>query len=104
MELNFKKQNPYDDVPTMQSNSLVKGVFGAVLGSLPGIILWIIVAYLGYTTAIVGFVMACGIKAETSIVPEDVTVQKSIVIDEHCQTTCPDMYAAGDGAQFRGIN
>ena len=49
-------------------------------------------------------VMACGIKAETSIVPEDVTVQKSIVIDEHCQTTCPDIYAAGDCAQFRGIN
>ena len=61
MELNFKKQNPYDDVPAMQSNSLVKGVFGAVLGSLPGIILWIIVAYLGYTAAIVGFVIAFGI-------------------------------------------
>ncbi len=49
-------------------------------------------------------VMACGVKAETSIVPEDVAVQKSIVIDEHCQTTCKHIYAAGDCAQFRGIN
>ena len=49
-------------------------------------------------------VMACGIKAETSIIPEDVAVQKSIVIDEHCQTTCKHIYAAGDCAQFRGVN
>ena len=49
-------------------------------------------------------VMACGIKAETSIIPEDVAIQKSIVIDEHCQTTCKHIYAAGDCAQFRGVN
>ena len=49
-------------------------------------------------------VMACGIKAETSIISEDVAIQKSIVIDEHCQTTCKHIYAAGDCAQFRGVN
>ncbi len=43
------------------NTSLAKGILGAVLGSIPGIILWIIVAYFGYTAAIVGFVIAFGI-------------------------------------------
>lgn len=43
------------------NNSLAKGILGAVLGSVPGIILWIIVGYFGYTAAIVGMVVAFGI-------------------------------------------
>lgn len=61
MEQNYMNNNPYDDAPSLQNKSIAKGILGAVLGSLPGIILWIIVAYLGYTAAIVGFVIALGI-------------------------------------------
>ncbi len=49
-------------------------------------------------------VMACGVKSETSIVPKEVTVEKGILIDHHCQTTCPHIYAAGDCAQYKGVN
>ena len=42
-------------------NSLWKGIAGAVIGSLPGILLWVILGYLGFTAAIVGFVIAFGI-------------------------------------------
>lgn len=49
-------------------------------------------------------VMACGVKAETSIVPEDVLVERGIVIDHHCQTTCRHIYAAGDCTQYRELN
>ncbi|MBR0483632.1 MAG: hypothetical protein IJJ69_02505 [Oscillospiraceae bacterium] len=42
-------------------SSLGKGIAGAVIGSLPGVFLWIILGYLGFTAAIVGFVIAFGI-------------------------------------------
>ncbi len=61
MEQNFMNTNPYDDAPSLKGNSLAKGVLGAVLGSIPGIILWVVIAYFGYTAAIVGFVIALGI-------------------------------------------
>lgn len=41
--------------------SLGRGIAGAVIGSLPGILLWVILGYLGFTAAIVGFVIAFGI-------------------------------------------
>lgn len=44
-----------------ENTSLGKGILGAILGSLPGIILWVIIGYFGYTAAIVGFVIAAGI-------------------------------------------
>ena len=49
-------------------------------------------------------VMSCGVKAETSIVPEEVEVARAIKINDNCQTTCDDIYAAGDCAQYNGIN
>lgn len=38
-----------------------KSVLGAVIGSIPGILLWIILGYAGITASIVGFVIAFGI-------------------------------------------
>ena len=49
-------------------------------------------------------VMSCGVKAESSIVPEGIDVPKSISINEHCQTSLDDIYAAGDCAEFNGLN
>lgn len=49
-------------------------------------------------------VMSCGVKAETSIVPDGIDVPKSISINEHCQTSLDDIYAAGDCAEFNGLN
>lgn len=41
--------------------SLKKGILGAIVGSIPGILLWILLGYIGITAAIVGFVIAFGI-------------------------------------------
>lgn len=50
-------------------------------------------------------VMACGVKAETSIVdPDKVQLGRAITIDQHCKTTDSDIYAAGDCAQYNGVN
>ena len=43
------------------NSSFARGILGAVIGSIPGILLWILLGYIGYTSAIVGFVMAIGI-------------------------------------------
>ncbi|MDE5792643.1 MAG: hypothetical protein K2H66_03860 [Oscillospiraceae bacterium] len=45
----------------LQQNNLKKGILGAVLGSIPGILLWILLGYIGFTASIVGFVIAFGI-------------------------------------------
>ncbi len=42
-------------------SSLPKGILGAVIGSIPGIALWVLLGYFGYTAAIVGAVVALGI-------------------------------------------
>ncbi len=44
-----------------ENTSLGKGILGAIIGSLPGVILWVILGYFGFTAAIVGFVIAAGI-------------------------------------------
>ncbi|MBE6850132.1 MAG: hypothetical protein E7504_00090 [Ruminococcus sp.] len=44
-----------------ESSSLPKGILGAVIGSIPGIALWVLLGYFGYTAAIVGAVVALGI-------------------------------------------
>ncbi len=44
-----------------QKTSVWKGLLGAVIGSLPGIIVWIILGYFGYTAALVGVLLAFGI-------------------------------------------
>lgn len=44
-----------------EQNNLKKGILGAVVGSIPGILLWILLGYIGYTASIVGFVIAFGI-------------------------------------------
>ncbi len=61
------QNNPYDSNTYDQSwdtppqNSLGKGILGAVIGSLPGIILWIIIGYFGWTVGYVGLLIAIGI-------------------------------------------
>lgn len=49
-------------------------------------------------------VMACGVKADLSIVPQTVETARAIVIDENCRTSDENIYAAGDCAQYNGIN
>lgn len=44
-----------------QQNNLRNGILGAVIGSIPGILLWILLGYIGFTASIVGLVIAFGI-------------------------------------------
>ncbi len=46
----------------MENNtSLGKGILGAVIGSLPGLILWVILGYFGWTVGYVGLLIAFGV-------------------------------------------
>ncbi len=46
----------------MENNtSLGKGALGAVIGSLPGLIVWVILGYFGWTVGYVGLLIAFGI-------------------------------------------
>lgn len=49
-------------------------------------------------------VMACGVKAETSAMPCPMKIPRAIEIDDHCRTSIDDIYAAGDCAQYKGVN
>ena len=49
-------------------------------------------------------IVACGVRACTSIVPDTVNVPRAIDIDDHCRTSDPYIYAAGDCSQHNGIN
>ena len=49
-------------------------------------------------------VVACGVRASTAIVPPGVKAPRAIEIDEYCRTTEPDVFAAGDCAQYDGVN
>lgn len=49
-------------------------------------------------------VVACGVRAQTSILPDTIEIPRAIAIDDHCRTSVEDVYAAGDCAQYNGIN
>lgn len=49
-------------------------------------------------------IMACGVKADTSILPDSVSAPRAIDIDDRCRTSDKDIYAAGDCAQHNGLN
>ncbi len=44
-----------------ERSSLPKGILGAVIGSIPGIALWVLLGYFGVTAAAVGALVALGI-------------------------------------------
>lgn len=49
--------------------------------------------------------ISCGIKANTSLAIEaGIECGRAIKVDEHCSTSAADIYAAGDCAEFEGIN
>lgn len=61
----FEKNTNGFDNPDMGSEdnfaiSLLKGILGAVVGSVPGFLLWIIIAKLGYVSSLCGAVIAIG--------------------------------------------
>lgn len=50
-------------------------------------------------------IMSTGIKAEVDLAKAaGVEVARAIVVNDRCQTNIPDIYAAGDCAQYNGIN
>ncbi len=50
-------------------------------------------------------IVATGLRADTAIAKEiGAEVQRAIVIDDHCRTSLPDVYAAGDCAEEEGTN
>ena len=49
-------------------------------------------------------VVACGVRAVTSMLPDTIDVPRAIAIDDHCRTSAEDVYAAGDCAQYNGVN
>lgn len=49
-------------------------------------------------------IMACGVKADTSILPASVAASRAIDIDYRCRTSDENIYAAGDCAQHNGVN
>lgn len=44
-----------------EQNSMTKGILGAVIGSIPGILLWILLGYHGFTSTLIGFIIAFGV-------------------------------------------
>ncbi len=49
-------------------------------------------------------IISCGVRSSVSVAPPSVKAAGSIQIDEHCLTSDPDIYAAGDCAARDGIN
>ena len=49
-------------------------------------------------------IMACGVRAQTSVIPDTVMAPRAIEIDRFCRTSDKNIYAAGDCAQYMGIN
>lgn len=45
----------------MEKKNIIKPVLGAIIGSIPGLILWIIVGCLGYKVALLGLLIGAGI-------------------------------------------
>jgi nitrite reductase (NADH) large subunit len=49
-------------------------------------------------------VVSAGIRSRTELAQgAGIEVQRGIVVDEHLRTSAPDVYAAGDAAEFQGI-
>lgn len=49
-------------------------------------------------------IVACGVRASLSIVPDTVNAPRAIEIDDNCRTSDKDIFAAGDCAQYKGVN
>lgn len=49
-------------------------------------------------------IVACGVRASVSALPDSIKIPRAIAIDEHCRTSVTDVYAAGDCAEHNGIN
>lgn len=50
-------------------------------------------------------VVSCGNRANVQIAKEaGIAVERAIVVDQHMQTSMPDIYACGDCAQFNSVN
>ena len=50
-------------------------------------------------------IISCGIRANTALaMTAGIECDRAIVVDEHCQTSMSDIYAAGDCAQYQGVN
>lgn len=50
-------------------------------------------------------VVSCGNRANVKIAKAaGIAVERAIVVDQHMQTSVPDIYACGDCAQFNGVN
>ncbi|MBQ1390638.1 MAG: NAD(P)/FAD-dependent oxidoreductase [Firmicutes bacterium] len=50
-------------------------------------------------------IVSCGVRARTALAAEaGLKVGRAIQIDDHARTEDPDVYAAGDCAEFRGVN
>ncbi len=49
-------------------------------------------------------IAACGVRAAVSALPDSIKIQRAITIDDRCRTSVTDVYAAGDCAEYNGIN
>lgn len=50
-------------------------------------------------------VISCGIRANTALAASaGIECDRAIKVNEHCQTSIADIYAAGDCAEYQGIN
>lgn len=58
-------ENDYDDMRLYPKQNkflaVIKGTFGAVIGAIPGMLIWILISKLGYITAISGAVLSVGV-------------------------------------------
>lgn len=62
-ENNYNSYNNYDDLNLFKESStitLLKGILGAVVGAIPGFLVWLLVARLGYVSAYCGLLIAIG--------------------------------------------
>lgn len=50
-------------------------------------------------------IVSCGVRANVELaVKAGIQVERSVVVNEHMETNIPGIYAAGDCAQYRGMN
>lgn len=50
-------------------------------------------------------ILSAGVRANASLAKEaGVLTERAVVVNEHMETTIPDIYACGDCAQYQGIN
>lgn len=49
-------------------------------------------------------IMACGVRAATSALPDFLRITGAVDIDEYCRTSDENIYAAGDCTRLNGVN